>query len=92
MTTLLTTENSPKRRDKIVIMAEILSIARMGALKTQIMYRANLSFEQLSEYLGLLTRKNLLEKTERDGKELYKATEKGLTFTERHNALSELLK
>ena len=64
----------------------------MGALKTQIMYRANLSFEQLSEYLGILTRKNLLEKTTRDGRELYKATEKGLNFTEQHNALSELLK
>lgn len=92
MTILLKENAPPKRRDKIVIMAEILSIARMGALKTQIMYRANLSFEQLSEYLGLLLRKNMLEKTTRDGKEMYMATEKGLTFTEKHNALNELLK
>jgi predicted transcriptional regulator len=36
-----------KRRDKLSIIAEILEIAKNGTLKTQIMYRANLSFAQL---------------------------------------------
>jgi predicted transcriptional regulator len=72
-------------------MAEIIRIAKVGALKTQIMYKANLSFVQLGEYLRLLTHKNLLEKTAYDGKEIYRATQKGVSFTERQNALSALL-
>ena len=37
-----------KRRDRLYILAEILAIAKNGYLKTQIMYRANLSFAQLN--------------------------------------------
>ena len=44
---------SSKRRDRLYIIAEILEIAREGTLKTQVMYRANLSFTQLNDYLGL---------------------------------------
>lgn len=40
-----------KRRDKLDIMAEILDITREETLKTQVMYRANLSFTQLNNYL-----------------------------------------
>jgi predicted transcriptional regulator len=36
--------NETKRRDKFYIMAYILQTAKDGALKTQIMYRNNLSF------------------------------------------------
>ena len=51
----------PKRRDKLYIIAEILEIAKEGILKTQIMYRANLSFTQLNEYLKFMLKINLLE-------------------------------
>ncbi len=85
-------QSSPKRRDKLVIMAEIIGIAKVGALKTQIMYKANLSFEQLSEYLHLLMQKKLLERTACDGRDVYRATQKGVSFAEMQNALKELLK
>lgn len=81
-----------KRRDKLYIIAEILEIAKDGALKTQIMYRANLSFTQLNDYLQLMLKTNFLEKLTEDGKEFYRATEKGLDFLRRYQEITELLK
>ena len=86
-----TTETSPKRRDKLVIMAEIMYISRNGALKTQIMYKANLSFAQLTEYLKLLSQTSLLEKFAENGKQIYKATRKGIDFLERQQEIMDLL-
>lgn len=85
------TNDLSKRRDKLVIMAEIMDIAKHGALKTQIMYRANLSFSQLKDYLRLLTDSNLLARSIRDGKQVYRATEKGIDFLNRHEGIMGLL-
>ncbi len=86
------TDTETKRRDKLSIIAEILGIAKDGTLKTQIMYRANLSFAQLSDYLDFMLKTNLLNKFVRRGKEMYAATEKGIDFLQRHCELTELLK
>ena len=83
---------SAKRRDKLFIMAEILEIAREGTLKTQIMYRANLSFTQLNDYLRFMLRINLLDKVPQNGKEIYRASVKGLDFLTRYNEITVLLK
>ncbi len=72
-------------------MAEIIDIAKTGALKTQIMYKANLSFAQLTEYLKFLTKNNLLEKFSHGGKEIYEATQKGADFSERQLQIIDLL-
>ncbi len=77
----------PKRRDKLVIMGEILQIARTSALKTQIMYKANLSFAQLNEYLKLLTNMSLLRKTTQCEREAYAATAKGLDFLKKQQEM-----
>jgi predicted transcriptional regulator len=84
--------NSAKRRDKLYIVAEILEIAKDGTLKTQIMYRANLSFTQLNDYLNFMLRISLLEKNVHNDKEIYKATGKGLDFLQRYREITELLK
>jgi predicted transcriptional regulator len=81
-----------KRRDKLYIIAEILDIARDGVLKTQIMYRANLSFTQLNNYLRLMEKASLIDKKVEGGKEFYKATPKGLEFLQRYREIIELLK
>lgn len=82
----------PKRRDKLYIIAEILEIAKEGILKTQIMYRANLSFTQLNEYLKFMLKINLLEKKFRNDKEIYKTTEKGLDFLQRYQEIIDMLR
>jgi predicted transcriptional regulator len=81
-----------KRRDKLYIVSEILEIAKDGTLKTQIMYRANLSFTQLNDYLKFMLKINLLKKIVENDKEIYKATEKGLNFLQRYREITELLK
>jgi predicted transcriptional regulator len=84
-------DTSSKRRDKLYIIAEIMEIAKGGTLKTQIMYKANLSFAQLNEYIKLLAKINLLEKTVNGGKDVYRATEKGIDFLQRHHEIMDLL-
>jgi len=67
-------------RDRLYIIAEILNIASDGALKTQIMYKANLSFAQLNDYLSLLLEMKLLESIVLNEKTMYKTTPKGLEY------------
>lgn len=82
---------SRRRRDRLFIMAEMLEVAREGALKTRIMYGANLSFAQLNEYLSLLLNLNLLVAVKTE-KTIYKTTEKGLRYLQRYKEIRELLK
>jgi predicted transcriptional regulator len=83
---------SSKRRDRLYIIAEILEIAKDGVLKTQIMYRGNLSFTQLNDYLKFMLKNELIEKVLMNDKEVYKATDKGIDFLQRYREITELLK
>jgi len=89
--TLTIIENSPKRRDKLVIMAEIIDIAKKGTSKTHIMFKANLSFSELKQYLSLLSHTSLLETSAYNGRVIYKPTQKGLEFMERQQQIMDLL-
>ena len=82
---------SRKRRDRLTIMAQILSIAREGTLKTQIMYRANLSFAQLNEYLSFLQEIKLLKVNTNDKRTIYKTTPKGLKYLENFAGIKDLM-
>ena len=73
-------------------MAEILEVAIDGALKTQMMYRANLSFAQLNEYLKLLTDLKLLGIPENNVRKVYKTTSKGMRYLQSYRDINELLK
>lgn len=79
-------------RDKLYIIAEILEITKDGSLKTQVMYRANLSFAQLKEYLDFLLKIDLVKKVEVSGRDVYQATEKGLDFLQRYREIRGLLR
>lgn len=81
-----------RRRDRLFIMAEILDVAREGVLKTQIMYRANLSFAQLNEYLSLLLDLKLLKTVTSSDKTHYETTNKGLRYLQSYQAIRELLR
>jgi len=81
-----------KRRDRLYIIAEILVISKEGSLKTQIMYRANLSFAQLNEYLSFLLKIALLEEVTKDGKTIYKTTLKGTKYLENYEEIAGLLR
>jgi len=72
------------RRDELEILADILRLTKGGAKKTQILYRVNLSYSQLENYLSFLKEKNLLEEveTEETRGRIYKINDKGLKLLE----------
>lgn len=83
--------NTRKRRDRLHIMAEVLGVTIDGALKTQIMYKANLSFAQLNEYLSLLLRLGLLKTRKKGQKTIYKTTHKGVRYLKSYDEIRALL-
>ncbi len=80
------------KRGRFSIFADILEVADGGAGKTQIMYRANLSFRQLEKYLRFMLEINLLDETSNNGRKVYCATHKGITFLQHYDAIEDLLK
>ena len=72
------------KRHYFSIIAEILAYAIDGALKTQLMYNANLSYAQLKNFISMLSKLRLLETTTDGKKIIYKTTEKGKRFLSRY--------
>lgn len=64
-------------RDKLDITADILSVASVSAKRTQIMYRANLSYKVLCKYLDEMLAAALLSCKNR---ELYMLTDRGAAY------------
>jgi predicted transcriptional regulator len=69
-----------KYRNNVEIVAAILTIAKTEALKTHIMYQANLSFKLTEAYLNKVLQVGLIRILD-DGR--YKITQKGGTFLEK---------
>ncbi len=84
-------KNSRKHRSSLSVIAEILEIAMNGTLKTTIMYKANLSFQLLNEYLSFLLEIGLLKNMSKGGKTFYKTTMKGLQYIKSHKKIMVLL-
>jgi len=69
------------------ISADILRLAQDGAIKTRIVYGANLNFKIVEGYLSKLTNLGLLEN--KDGRRMYRTTETGLAFINRYEELTK---
>jgi predicted transcriptional regulator len=78
-----------KYRSRTEIVGNILEAANGRATNTKIMYKAFLSYNQLKEYLSVLTENNLIEYL--DGTKTFKTTEKGLNYLKMHNEIGDLL-
>ena len=79
-------------RSKLDIIYDILVSANGGVKKTHIMYKANLSYEQVHIYLGELIGKRLISQdvSSSDGV-IYRTTEKGREFLLHYTRLVEFL-
>ena len=80
------------KRDKIDIIRDILEVAKVedGTTKTKIMYKANLSHDQMKDYVRILTENNLLHydlHTQR-----LKTSEKGLRVIEACERIENVIK
>lgn len=77
----------------MTILESILKVALQGAKKTHIMYKANLSFDELQVYISRLIESGLLEQRmdEEEMKLMYFTTQKGKTLIEKMNQLREIV-
>lgn len=78
-----------KYREHVDIVKAILEITRSGASKTQIMYKAFLSYTLLVNYLQILQDKGLIKYNKKTLR--YKLTKKGDQFIEYYKKIAELL-
>ena len=78
-------------RGKIQIMADIVDLCKAGLRKTHIMYKGNLSYEQINRYLYELLEKELIIQNLDDGVLTYRATEKGRSFLQYYNLMLSIL-
>lgn len=76
-------------RDRLQIIADILTVASKEAKKTQIMYQANLSYRLLCRYLGEVTKTGLIVLQDKDR---YVLTEKGKEYLDQHEEYSKRCK
>jgi len=75
-----------RKRDELEILSEVLKIAKDGAKKSHIVYKANLNFKIVKDYLDTLMRSNMITLEGRN----YKTTERGLRYINNHKDLIEL--
>jgi len=71
---------SKERRGKLEIFVDILNVCKEGALKTEIVYRANLNFNRVNHYIPFLEKRQLLVNTG----PTYTTTEKGKEFLDNY--------
>jgi predicted transcriptional regulator len=93
-TTNTTTSERKNNRGKIQIMGDVLALGTSGIKKTHIMYKANLSYEQVHLYLGELIAKRLIvqDASSRSSEGVvYRTTEKGREFLQYYTRLTECL-
>ena len=77
------------KRNREEIISQILNVCRNGAIKTRVVYQANLNFKTVGPYLDLLVKNNLIE-VQQGEKRMYETTEKGETLLEALHQVSEL--
>jgi predicted transcriptional regulator len=82
-----------RNRSRIDILANLLSAARGGSLKTHLMYKANLSFVLATQYLSLLCESGLICEVldEEMESKRYQTTEKGLKFLDIYESLQGMV-
>ena len=76
-----------RKRSRLETIYTILTLSQQGIRKTHIMYRANLSHQQLVKYLKVLTTKKLL--AEKDS--LYFTTNQGTAFVDKFQEIQNIM-
>src|ERR687895_1931729 len=88
---MMATSERKNNRGEIQIMGDVLALATSGIRKTHIMYKANLSYEQVYLYLEELIGKRLVAQDVSSNGVVYRTTEKGREFLAYYTRLLEFL-
>lgn len=81
-----------KKRTKIEIMHDILEVIKNknGKIKpTHILYKSNLSYQMMEEYLRELIAKEMVVERRSQGARTYLVTEKGMAFLSEYKIIKE---
>lgn len=88
-------KRSNKHRGTLDIIADILEASKGKTRKTYLMYRCNLSFKQMENYLSLLLKRGLIKAAEDQSNNtntsFFRITEKGERFLETYKGLQGLM-
>jgi predicted transcriptional regulator len=88
-------DSGNNHRGRLDIIADILEASYYETRKTYLMYRCNMSFKQMRDYLEFLLRKDLLYTINEDAERnsvLIKITDKGRRFLRAYKGLKALVK
>ena len=85
----MTSKYIHRYRNRIDIIAELLDSASTPITKTKMMYKAMLSYEQLKEYLLMLSENDLIGYDKPSQR--FTATDKGFQFLKTYEDLSKLI-
>ena|SRR2546428_7119325 len=86
---ILDNKKDMKYRSRTEIISIILEIVNQGATKTKIMYKAYLSYTQLTQYISFLFENKLIKC--KPGSELYTLTEKGRRLVHVYKELADMI-
>jgi predicted transcriptional regulator len=86
LSVMATNIQSDIRRDKLDIILHILNIGNTPVKKTHILYKAGINFYQLSRYLDLLLKTEMIEQI-KEPYVAYRTTEKGRVLINMFSAL-----
>ena len=86
----MTSKYIHRYRNRIDIIAQLLDAASSPTTKTKMMYKAMLSYEQLKEYLLMLTENDLIGYDRPSQR--FTATDKGFQFLKTYEDLSKLIR
>jgi predicted transcriptional regulator len=85
----MTSKYIHRYRNRIDIIAQLLDAASSPTTKTKMMYKAMLSYEQLKEYLVMLSENDLIGYDKPSQR--FATTDKGFQLIKRYEDLSELI-
>jgi predicted transcriptional regulator len=69
---------TPRPRDSLVIIRDILQVAARRASKTEIVYRSNINFVAAEKYISRLLLRGMLETVVEEGKPRFQTTLRGM--------------
>ena len=77
-----------KKRNRLEIIHDILKVIRdkSGRIKpTHILYKSNLSYQMMDDYLKELKEKGFIVEKKKDRGKVYEITEKGLNYLDKYS-------
>jgi predicted transcriptional regulator len=81
-----------RRRSNIEIIADMLRVGEFGAGKTEIMYTANMSYNQIQKYLEYLVNQGFISKVNMDNTMVaYQVTDTGFKLLKAIDTLMNML-